>query len=165
MIVNPLNPICNELFTSPVLCTSNVHVVEKTIPVLIYPTKYASPLIVDAQLSTSGSTIVEFAGAIQSTVAVVIPVFPTMSWNVNVKLPFPVNVYVADHELFVIVIALDQLNVAITLLLVIVHDIGLYVIVPIGIVLSIQVTVAIALPVFPAESSNVKVKLPFPVNV
>ena len=77
--------------------------------------------------------------SIQFTVAVVAPVLPAISINVNVKLPFPVKVYIFDPQLFVIVIPvlLNPVSVAMTFQLVNVHDHGLYMIFAVGFVVSI----------------------------
>ena len=102
--------------------------------------------------------------SIRDTVAVVLQVFPAASTNSNVNELFPVNVY-DNHELFVTVIASDQLIVAITFPFVIEPDHGIYETVAVGLTLSIQLTVAVVLPVFPTASLNVNVKFPFHVNV
>ena len=93
-------------------------------------------------------------------------VFPATSTKLNVKLPLPVNKYIPDHQLLVIVIPvlLNPVSVATTFQLVQLHDAGAYATVAIGCILSIHVTVAVALPVFPAISVNVKVNVPLPVK-
>jgi hypothetical protein len=52
--------------------------------------------------------------SIHVTVAVAFQVFPARSWNSKIKLPFQVKVCHDNHPLLVIIIASDQLNVAIT---------------------------------------------------
>jgi hypothetical protein len=85
--------------------------------------------------------------------------------KVNIKLPFPVKVYVFVAPLFVIIIVSFAVNVAIMFHDTYVPVVGLYAIVPVGVVLSILLTVAITLPVLPAKSLKVKVKLSLPVKI
>ena len=102
--------------------------------------------------------------SIHVTFASAEPVFPAASLNSNVKLPLFINVYVSFPSLFVIVISsLASSNVATTF-----PFVGLvtsYFIFAVGTTLSIQFTVAVTLPLFPALSANSKVKVPFSVNV
>ncbi len=97
------------------------------------------------------------------TVAVADPVFPAASINSNVNVPFPVNVRVLLPLLFVIVISsLGFTKVAITFPFVLL--VVLYSIVAVGAILSIQVTTAFTLPLFPAASAYSNVNVPLSVN-
>jgi len=67
--------------------------------------------------------------------------------------------------LFVTIIVSDQLIVAITLPLVIVHEAGVYSIVAVGAILSIHDTIPVTLHVLHIISLKVKVNVSLPVNV
>jgi hypothetical protein len=82
---------------------------------------------------------------------------------VNAKLPLSVNIYPVLHELFVIVPVLFNVIVASTFPLV--AHVVLYAIVQYIQLLSIVVTVAVALPVFPAVSMKLNVNIPLSPNV
>ncbi len=89
---------------------------------------------------------------IHVTFATAVPVFPASSTNSNVNSPFSVNVYVLLPSLFVILtFSLSKLIVAVTSWFV--GSTSLYPIVATGAVLSIQFTVATAVPTFPNSSS------------
>jgi hypothetical protein len=100
--------------------------------------------------------------SIQSTVAKVLPVFPTISANVKLNDPLSVNKYPVA---FCPVSISDQLSIPITLPLVRLHETGVYIIVAVGISLSIHVTSPVALHVLPTRSEKVKINIPLPVNV
>jgi hypothetical protein len=71
--------------------------------------------------------IVQGTGSIQYTEAVALHVLPAPSLKVNVNDPFPVNVYVLDPELSVIVIGSEyHVSDTITLPVVADPDHGLY---------------------------------------
>jgi hydrogenase maturation factor len=74
--------------------------------------------------------------SIRVTVAVVFQVLPAVSLNSKVNVQSPVNIYQVDQPLFVIVHASSKLMVATTLPLVMVHEVGEYVMVHIGAVVS-----------------------------
>ena len=63
--------------------------------------------------------------SIQETVAVVDHVFQTASLNVNVNDQFQVNVFVADHQLFVIVTPVSENHVSVATTLPLVAVAGL----------------------------------------
>lgn len=69
--------------------------------------------------------------------------FPARSVNSNRNVSFQVNVCHDIPPLVVIIISSDQLKVAITSPLVRAHDVGLYVIVPLGKILSILLIVTV----------------------
>jgi hypothetical protein len=84
-----------------------------------------------------------------ATVATTFPVFPAKSLKVNVKLPFPVNVYV--YAFTPVIVSLRHVKVTITSLLV-AHVVE-YFTVAVGLAPStILLTVAIVLPAFPDRS-------------
>ncbi len=145
-----------------------------------YSTKYASSvngltflsnLIVDitfsfvAEVISYSTLAVGIVLSIQSTLAVIlfgIPYPPTYS---NVNSPFSVNVYVLLPLLFVILIYASSssvTNVTTTFLFVIVSI--LYISFTFKVSL-IQLTFAVAVPLFPASSSNSNVNSPFSLNV
>ena len=131
-ICRPLTLISNILFDEPVEIIFKVPVELKVIPVGV-----AHPILV-AQVETVPDDICSI------TLAVVDPVFPARSLNVNVKLPFPVNNF---DVVFCPVSVSDQLSVARTFAQVLV-----YITFAVGAILSIQVTVAVLDPVFPTAS-------------
>ena len=98
------------------------------------------------------------------TTAFAVPLFPALSTNSNVNIPFFVNVYVFFPPLFVILISsLASNNVATTFLFV--GCVVEYFTFAVGAVLSIFLTVAVVFPLFPSSSTNSNVNVPFFVNV
>jgi len=87
--------------------------------------------------------------SILAIVAITFPVFPATSLKVNVKLPFPVNVWV--YVFTPVIVSLRHVNVAITSLLV-AHVVE-YFTMAVGLDPSMMLlTVAITLPAFPDKS-------------
>jgi hypothetical protein len=97
--------------------------------------------------------------SIQSTVAVILPVFPKPSTNSKVNEPLLMNVCVSPHILVIVTGSFNHVKVAITLPIVGVA--GRYSIVQYG---CIRFTIAVALPVFPARSLNSNINDQFPVK-
>jgi len=105
---------------------------------------------------------VGFVLSIRLTVAIAVHVFPARSEKVNLKVQLPMKRY---QVAFTPVTGSENpVSVAKMFPLVNVHDVGLYITVAVGAVLSIRLTVAVVLPVFPARSEKLKVKVPFPVK-
>ena len=96
------------------------------------------------------------------TVAVAVPAFPALSTKLNVNVPLSVNVYVLFPSLFVIV-TFSSLNVIVAIISWFVLYSALYFIVATGAILSIQSTVAVAVPAFPAGPINSNSNVPLSV--
>ena len=104
--------------------------------------------------------------SIRSTIAVALPVFPMVSINANVKLLLVVKICHVANPLFVTVThgLLSHVKIAKTSQLVQLHELGIYSMFAVGLILSIRVTVAVTSHVFPASSINSNVKLPLSVK-
>ena len=99
--------------------------------------------------------------SIQVTFAIAVPVFPAGSIYLKVNSPFSVNVWTFPPS----TITSSLSNVTVALISSFVGFVVLYVIVATGAFLSIQVTFAIAVPIFPAGPMNANSYSPFSVNV
>lgn len=83
--------------------------------------------------------------SIRSTVAVVSPVFPARSSNVNRNEPLFVKIF---HQEFIPVrVSLNPVSIAITFPLVQLPDIGVYIIIAVGLIVSTTCIVLVVLPV------------------
>ena len=119
------------------------------------PVPYIEPLCTPQKVGDSLS--------IRQTILVAVPVFPARSEKINVNVQLPVKR--CQVEFIPVSVSEYPVNVAKMLLLVRVQDIGLYSMVAVGGFLSIRVTIAVALPVFPARSEKLNVNVQFHVKV
>jgi len=105
---------------------------------------------------------VGFVLSIRLTVAIVVHVFPARSQKVNLNIQLPIKRY---QVAFIPVSGSKYpVSIASTFPLVNVPDVGAYITVAVGGVLSIRVTVAMIVPVFPARSEKLNVNTPLPVK-